>query len=156
LLNCAPQTEQQTQPVAVEGRTIEADVEAIKDLNEKWGVVYRAGDADALGSYYTDDVIIMSPNSPLLRGKDAALAEHKSFLDQYTVEGQAPSADVRVSGNLAVARGTYTWTNIHKADGSSVTDIGKWLAVFQRQSDGSWKYSWDIWNSDTEPAAPTS
>jgi len=51
-----------------------------------------------------------------------------------------PVDDVRVSGDLAVARGTWTAEMTPKAQGvAPVNDGGSWIAVFARQSDGAWK-----------------
>jgi len=49
---------------------------------------------------------------------------------------------VRVVGNLAVAKGTWTGKFIPKAEGvAPVTDSGSWIVIFARENDGSWK--WD-------------
>lgn len=81
-------------------------------------------------------------------GQDAIRASLQKFFDQYTSEGRNVAEDVRVSGDLAVARGTYEGKSSLKAGGNSVEDKGKWITAFQRQADGSWKSFWDIYNSD--------
>jgi ketosteroid isomerase-like protein len=56
--------------------------------------------------------------------------------------------EIRISGNLAVARGTQETKTIPKTGGDSIQDNAKWLTVFQRQPDGSWEILWEIYNSN--------
>ncbi len=53
-------------------------------------------------------------------------------------------------GDLAFARGTYSWT-VRIGDGEPVADHGKWLTIWREQADGTWLLSQDIWNSDQAP-----
>ena len=60
--------------------------------------------------------------------------------------------EVAKSGDMAYVSGTYTF-DFKDASGKTVKDRGKYLEVWERQPDGSWKCSADTWNSDL-PAAP--
>jgi ketosteroid isomerase-like protein len=48
----------------------------------------------------------------------------------------------------AFERGRYDITIAPRAGGEAMDDIGKYITVYQRQADGSWKIARDIWNSD--------
>jgi uncharacterized protein (TIGR02246 family) len=126
-----------------------ADVQAIKDTQPIFDKAWNAGNAEAVVSdFYTPDAIRMGPNESALVGKDAIRASLQKIFDQYTLEGRDVAEDVRVSGDLAVARGTYEGKSGLKAGGYSIQEKGKWVTAFQRQPDGSWKSFWDIYNSD--------
>ena len=125
-----------------------ADVQAIKKLAVDWDSACNAGNIDALLSFYTSDVVRMGPNEPAIVGTDAMRAPFQSYFDAYKVETHGPVEDVRVSGDLAVARGAYTETSTPKAGGTPINQKGKWVSAYQRQADGSWKIFWDIENSD--------
>ena len=126
-----------------------ADVQAIKAMQPAWDKAWNAGNAEAAASgFYTADAMRMDPNQPVLAGKDAIRASLQRIFDQYTIEGRDVAEDVRVSGDLAVARGTYEGKSSLKAGGYSVQERGKWVTAFQRQPDGSWKSFWDIYSSD--------
>jgi hypothetical protein len=56
--------------------------------------------------------------------------------------------DIRVSRDLAVARGVQTGTATPKAGGPATPIQVKWVGVYARQADGSWRIAYDIWNSD--------
>ena len=55
--------------------------------------------------------------------------------------------DVQVAGDLAVETGRYEMTFTPK-QGKAINDKGKYVTVWQRQPDGSWKVLRDISNSD--------
>ena len=126
-----------------------ADVQTIKDTQPSFDKAWNAGNADQVVSgFYTADAIRLEPYQPALVGQDAIRTALQKFFDQYASEGRNVAEDVRISGDLAVARGTYEGKNSLKAGGNSVEDKGKWITAFQRQADGSWKSFWDIYNSD--------
>jgi ketosteroid isomerase-like protein len=54
---------------------------------------------------------------------------------------------VDVSGDLATATGNGTWTL--EMNGQEVSASFKFADVFRRDSDGTWRYAYVIWNSDT-------
>jgi len=126
-----------------------ADVQAIKDTGSAWDKAWNAGNTEALASgFYTADAIAMDPNQPAIVGKDAMRASLQKYFDQYAEEGRTLVEDVRVSGDLAVSRGTAEGKSSLKAGGYSTQFKSKWMTAFQRQADGSWKAFWDIYNSD--------
>ncbi len=90
----------------------------------------------------------MAPNEPAQTGRDAIRASLQKYFDQYAEESRNVAEDVRVSGDLAVVRGTFDGKSALKAGGHPAQVKGKWLGAYQRQPDGSWKILWDIYNSD--------
>jgi hypothetical protein len=54
---------------------------------------------------------------------------------------------VRVSGDLAVAWGTQETKTTLKAGGNPVQEKTRWITVYQRQPDKSWKIVWEMYNS---------
>jgi uncharacterized protein (TIGR02246 family) len=132
-----------------------ADVQAIKDLQPAFDKAWNAGNAEAVVSgIYTDDAIKMDPNQTAVVGKDAIRAYIQEYFDKFSDDGRNVAEDVRVSGDLAVAKGSYEGKSNLKAGGYSAPYKGKWVTAFQRQADGSWKAFWDIYNSDL-PVADT-
>ena len=130
-----------------------ADVQAIKNLDAAFDKSYNAGNAEALVSeIYSNDAVRFIPNAPSAVGKDAIRASFQKQFDQFSYEGRVITEDVRVSGDLAVSKGTYEDKSSLKAGGYSTQDKGKWVTVFERQPDGSWKALWDIANSDLPEA----
>ena len=129
-----------------------ADVQAIKTFVDDYVKAVNAGDAGAIAAMMTDKSVFADPNVPVAVGKEAIRSLNQGYFDQLKAEQTAPVEDVRVVGDLAVARGTFTWKAMPKAQGlAAVNDRGSWILVFARQNDGSWKQDWGVGNSD-QPA----
>jgi uncharacterized protein (TIGR02246 family) len=125
------------------------DVQAIKDASLTWDKAWNGANAEAVVSgFYAVDAAKMDPNQPALVGQQAIRAASQKYFEQYTDEGRSILEDVRVSGDLAVAKGTFEGTSTPKTGGSPAQLKDKFLTAFQRQADGSWKAFWDIYNSD--------
>lgn len=126
-----------------------ADVQAIRNASLAWDKAWSGANADAVVSgFYTAAAAKMDPNQPALVGQEAIRAASQKYFDQYADEGRSILEDVRVSGDLAVAKGIYEGRTTPKTGGSAVPLKDKFLTAFQRQADGSWKAFWDIYNSD--------
>ena len=131
----------------------EADVAAIKKLHEEIDAAINAGDLDSFVSCFTDDAVRMPPNMPALVGKDAYRDMVQYFFEQNTgIEHDITTEEVIVCGDWAFARGTYTITFTPKAGGKPIRGIGKWMDIYKRQLDGSWKCYRNIYNSDLPPS----
>jgi uncharacterized protein (TIGR02246 family) len=129
-----------------------ADVQAIKTFVDDYVKAVNAADAGAIAAMMTDKSVFADPNVPVGVGKEAIRSLNQGYFDQLKAEQTAPVEDVRVVGDLAVARGTFTWKAMPKAQGlAAINDRGSWIAVYARQNDGSWKQDWVVGNSD-QPA----
>lgn len=126
-----------------------ADVQAIRQVVADYAKATNAGDAGAIADLTTDKTIFAYPNSPALVGKEAIRSIHQAFANEASTEFSVPVEEVRVIGDLALARGTWTETVTPKAEGvASASYSGSWMASFARQTDGSWKWDWLVPNSD--------
>jgi uncharacterized protein (TIGR02246 family) len=115
-----------------------------------WTAVARTDAAAALAEY-DDDAILLGPGTPMLQGKPAItkyIAGAFGAISFRDVVGTV--TDIIVSGSLGVETGTYSWTVV-PAGGSPVTDKGKYIHVWARSSDGTWRVIRYIVNSDAPP-----
>ncbi len=131
-----------------------ADEAALRKIDDEWSKAAGAKDLEKTVSYYTDDALVMPSNSPVLQGKDAARAMWKGM---FAIPGfgggwKATKVEVASSGDLGWVTGSYEITETD-ASGKPMTDKGKYLAVFKKQADGSWKCVADMFNTDLPPAA---
>ena len=73
----------------------------------------------------------------------------------FAREDQRQSAQVAKSGELGYLYGTYQLSIKDPKGGPAITDTGKVLEVWKKQSDGKWKCIVDTYNSDIPvPAVP--
>jgi uncharacterized protein (TIGR02246 family) len=132
-----------------------ADEQALRDLDAQWSKAAEAKDLDKTVSYYADDAIVMPPNASAATTKEAIRSAWKEMLTTpgAAISWKATNVEVAKAGDLAYVSGTYEET-MTDASGNSVKDHGKYVEIFKKQADGTWKVVADIWNSDLPASAP--
>jgi uncharacterized protein (TIGR02246 family) len=127
---------------------------ALRHLDAQWSAAAGAKDVDKTVSYYATDAIVMPPNASSATAKEAIRSAWKEMLASSgaAISWKATKVEVAKSGDLACVSGTYEEA-MTDASGKSVKDHGKYVEVWKKQADGSWKVVADIWNSDLPMAA---
>jgi ketosteroid isomerase-like protein len=122
--------------------------DAVRTADAAWSNAAVAMNVPAVGSYYADDAIMLPPNMGIVRGKDAAQKAWATMLVPGNSTSWTSSTVVAsASGDMVYDQGTYT-ASIKGPDGRAVSDTGKYLCVWKKQADGSWKVEADMFNSD--------
>ena len=108
-------------------------------------------DADRIAAHFTDDGNVMIPNVPMMTGKDAIAKGMKgAFADpKWSLALQPVQVDVSKEGDLGYTRGTYVLTATDPATAKTATEQGRFVAIFRKQSDGTWKAVQDISNAES-------
>ena len=127
------------------------DREAIAAATAQFEAAENAGDVDKFRGFFADDLVMMGPNEPAVTGADSVVALMRDFHNAVKVQVEYTSEEIVVSGDWAFDRGTERFTLTSKATGATFHETGKYLYVYHRQEDGSWKQSRVIWNS-SDPA----
>ena len=126
-----------------------ADEAALRKLDDEWSKAVGSRDVEKTLSYYTDDAVAMLPNIPTLTGKEPIRSLWKNMLDSSSFGGgwKPTKIEVARSGDLAYVSRTYEFTEKDDS-GKPITDKGKYLEVWRKQIDGSWKCVAGMFNSD--------
>lgn len=122
---------------------------ALARLDDDWSAAAQKKDLQKVASYYADDAIVYPPNEPAVAGRAAAEKVWGSYFasPDFSISWKATHADA--AGNLGYTTGTYR--NSYKGpDGKVAHEVGKYVCVWRKQKDGSWKAIHDTWNSDTK------
>ena len=123
---------------------------AIDSANVTLAAALTKEDAAAQVAHYTPDGIVMMSNTPAWKGREEIQKHATEMFDAVDAKDvKFTTLDVDVSGDLAVETGTYVMTIVPKG-GKPMPDTGKYITVWKRQADGSWKIYRDISNSDKE------
>ena len=146
-------SDQSAPPAAADTR--DADVKAVRDVEAAWSKDVGLKDLDKWAAYYTDDAAVLLPNEPILNGKEAIKAALKPLVadPNFALSFQGTRAEGSKGGDLVWSVGTYSMTVSDPKTKKPVTDKGKYLTVFKKQADGSWKAIADMINSDMPPGA---
>jgi len=105
----------------------------------------------ASAAFYEEDAIMVPPNRSDIRGRaaiEAFLASFPPFSD-YQLE----TLEIDGQGDLAYERGTNSMT-LTPPGGRPTEWRSKYLVIYRRQADGSWKVSHEIFTPDAPPQAP--
>jgi uncharacterized protein (TIGR02246 family) len=153
-VGCAPRSDAPADSAAA-ASTSGADEAAVRQTVESATATFtdalQRGDTAMLGTLYADDAILMAPGAPLAQGKEAVKQTFAGMLSTMAVSNvKLTPGQVMVSGDIAVEDGTYEMTMTPKG-GKAINDKGKYLVVYKRQADGTWKVFRDVFNTDLPP-----
>jgi ketosteroid isomerase-like protein len=135
---------------------VEANIAAIKASLAEWVQLYNAGDFDRLVSiFYAENAVLIAPDMPVRKGEEAILLGYQKSdeLNKEHVDSSV-AEEVRVSGDLAAAWGIDTGTSTPRRGGESVKYSVNWVMAFERQSDGTWKCLYEMWNDNPLQETP--
>ncbi len=132
---------------------VEADGAAIRSALDV-GMLGAAKEKNVEGVlvYYTDDASLLPPDAPIASGKEAIRAVWTQLLANPDVSWQTTGVEVSSASDLAYATGTYEIT-VDASGDNPVSEIGKWVVVLKKQSDGTWKQIVGIFNTDQSAAS---
>jgi uncharacterized protein (TIGR02246 family) len=127
------------------------DARAIRDVEvpafvKDWG----GKDVGRIAAHFTDDGNLIIPNGPAMTGREAIAKGMKYALadPNWSLAMQPVQVDVSQSGDLAYVRGTYALTATDPASSKVATEKGRFIAIFRKQPDGSWKAVQQISNAE--------
>ena len=121
--------------------------DAIRKMDREFSAAARAGNVDGMMNTYADDAVLMPPNLPPFRGRDAVRQYWAGFVGLGQVDATVEGDRVIQSGDLAVEIGHYNLKITPKGGGAPIQDNGKFQLTWQRRN-GQWMATYDIFNSD--------
>ena len=127
----------------------QAPDDAIRAADQQWLKVFAAKDLEKSVAFCMDDGSVLAANAPIATGKQAISQLFSGFfaLPSLTIEWHPTKVDVARSGELGYSTGAYQMS-FKDTGGKVVTDRGKYVTVWKKQTDGSWRVALDIFNSD--------
>ena len=142
---CAPGVDTAAEQAAIE--------QATRDWLEATNQPGEAG-ADGYASFVTEDAVWLLDNGALVEGRDAVRAWILPLTqaEDFSVTWEATRVEVSAAGDLAYSMGTYEYS-LKDAEGNTVSNKGKFVDIWKKQADGSWKAAVGIGNSDQPPAS---
>lgn len=112
------------------------------------------GLAKAFAAFMSDDARLLSERAQPVLGRAASEAAMAALPETATLSWSPVEAVASKDGTMGFTWGRFVSTYI-AADGSTVTGHGKYVSIWQRQADGTWKWSVDMGNSNPPPPAET-
>ena len=120
----------------------------------------NAFDADPICDLMAEDAVIMTPDFPAQEGKPACVefvhgvtAWQRENLERHITY---ISAEVRVIGDVAFDRGTFSFTVAERPDGEERVVTGKYFWLYARTADDEWRLARIIASVDEDNAGEDS
>ena len=129
---------------AAEREIREADIEFSKAAG--------ARDLERFKSFLADDVTTLRPDSPVIKGRDAFAERWAPLLANPALQIHWEPLEARMSpsGDFGYTIGRYEITRTDEK-GTRVAATGKYVSIWQKQADGSWKVAHDSGVEDSPP-----
>lgn len=123
----------------------------VQTINEEFGKAVANNDVRELLDFYDDNARVLPPNSPLLQGKPAIGDFFRGLLEAGVTSLELDSIEVLEAGDILIDVGRYR-LRVETAGAGVTDDVGKYVVVFRRQSDGRLRMIIDTFNSDLPTA----
>jgi len=132
---CAP-------PDASRSDQVEAEIRAAL---ESWAASLAAGDVEQSMTFVADDVVLVPPGEARAVGRDSVEAWTTRMVNSFTLDSVVVElSEVRAVGDWAVSTGD--WVIRASVGGQEFENTSRFVVMWERQADGSWKVTYDIWN----------
>ena len=134
------------------GPLTDEDRAAIRSIQQKVSAMVRGEHTDWAAYtdlYYSADAVVLPAHAPEVQGRAAITHMLSTFPPITNFENTLLELDGH--DNHAWVRGSYSM-DLTPPGEETVTDIGKYVEIWEKESDGEWRVIRDIFNSDL--AAP--
>jgi ketosteroid isomerase-like protein len=138
---------------AISAGEIAAAEAAIRKSDAEWAAAAKTASVDAWMAFYAADAVVLAPNVQIATDRKLVRQTVTDLLalPHLWITWHPIKVEVAASGDLAYLIGAYE-LRYDEARGARISDRGKLLEIWKKQSDGGWKCVVDTWNSDG-PAA---
>ena len=128
---------------------VEQERNALLAVDREWSQTTK--DIDKFLSYFAPDASVYPQGMPVSTG---ASAIRTSMTEMMAMPGFALSwtptkAEVSAAGDIGYTVGTY------QSSVAGVSEKGKYVTTWKKQTDGAWKAVEDIFNADAPPPSPS-
>ena len=122
---------------------------ALMAVDSDWSKAAVARNVDAVASFYAEDGVAYPPNEPIAIGRAAARKVWAAYFADPTFQISWKTTSAEVTNRTGWTVGTYQ-DSYKSSDGRTIMENGKYVTVWRKGADGTWKAIHDIWNGDTK------
>ncbi len=135
------------------GVDLEAERAALRAADQAWS--QTPPDLDRFMSFVADNAYTVMPDADLLQGKSKIRSLWSGMFTNpgFSLKWTATNVEVAADGRTGYTIGTFE-LNLKDSGGNTLTRTGKYITIWQKQSDGQWKVVADTAVFDSPPATP--
>ena len=124
------------------------DISEIKALSAARAKAFNEGNANVIANAFTENGMLLAPTMKSGKGREAVRKYYQSIFDQYKTFLESGYEEVKVSGDLAYGVGYAKVKLVPHSGGDTLFSTAKYINILERQDDGSWLTTHDIWNGN--------
>src|SRR5438477_514548 len=117
---------------------------AIDKGNAQWIEAWDKADASLLARLFAEDGILLGRNGKIFKGPQQIFERQKSVMEGAGkgVKVTVTTVDIWLDEETAYETGKYSYN--YQEKGKPLTEEGRYVTIWKRQSDGSWKIIVDM------------
>lgn len=124
------------------------DISKIKALSATRAKAFNEGNADVIAAAFTESGVLMAPGTTSTTGREAVRKYYQDIFDQYKTFLESGYEEVKVSGDVGYGVGFAKVKLVPHNGGDTLVSTAKYINILQRQDDGSWLTTHDVWNGN--------
>ena len=119
---------------------------AITELDNAWNNM----DIEKIVGIFAEDATYLTEDSEMLKGQDAIRQALEAYPKTAKNEFNRDKVEVKIESNMAyeIVNQTITFQN---KDEEAQTEINKYIHIWKKQNDGTWRVLIDMVNRRTPP-----
>ena len=117
---------------------------AIDKGNAQWIEAWEKGDPEMLAAIFTEDGVMLSQGGRVFKGRQQIFERQREAMQSVTrpIKVSVVTVKIWVDGDTAYETGNYKYEYAEK--GKPTREQGRYVTMWKRQGDGSWKLSIDM------------
>jgi uncharacterized protein (TIGR02246 family) len=119
----------------------------IRALVQEWEKAAAAKDGRAIAALYAQSATLLPPGQPPISGRENIQTFWQGFLDAGASDARLTPTAIRGSGSCFYEIGQYS-AMMPQPTGGTAQGTGRYLVVWERQSDGTLKIAADMFGPD--------
>ncbi len=118
---------------------------AIRRTDADWLAAAASHDLNRVLPFWADDATILVPGKPPIVGKEPIRKYVSEWFAKpgFSITWKTEKVEVSQSGDLAYSTGTDR-ISLNGPDGKSLTEEGRGVTIWKKQTDGSWRCVLDV------------
>lgn len=117
------------------------------DTNRQFEAAIARGDAAGAAAVYTDTGKVLPPDTPMITGRENIQGYWQAVLDMGAKSLSLRTLNLEELGDTAIELGAAT-LNIQAEGDDMMQAEAKFVLIWKREADGSWKWDIDCFNFD--------
>ena len=123
--------------------------ENLMNVSREWAKSVTTGDVEQIVSFWSDDAVLMTPDQGKLVGREqlTAMVAGSTKIPGFEIGWEPVDAHVARSGELGYVI-AHKYVKVPDEAGNLNTFYFVEVGIWEKQEDGSWKNTIDIYNPD--------